>query len=173
MLILLLTSCLIPTSTVVVDLDQCEVNIATDVESAAPGDTVTLGGGAFTEAFDTVVTVDGTRAQVAAVTRDDCSECDQCRQFAQCNDCEACTECDETCSTCNQTVDFVVPAIAPGPSSVVLVNQYATSNTVMLTVEGTGDTGDAGTEDTGDTGTSDTGASDTVPDTGSSGDDGR
>ncbi len=139
--VLLLTACLLSTEGTEITLDQCDVAITLGDPSALPGDVLTLGGGPFTVEYDTVVSVDGQPAQVIEVTRDDCTGCDQCREFAGCDECGPCSECEDSCSTCRQTVDFEVPQVAAGDASVVLVNHYATSNAVTLTVEGQQDTG--------------------------------
>lgn len=159
---------------------------------AAPGDTVVLAGGPQTRAFDTRVEVGGLPAEVVAVERSsECSACETCRVEAECLTCGYCAgegladarriECfgdpfeatEGLCGACVESVSFIVPALPPGPTTVMVLNANGASEPYPLVVTAaeplpptadtgvsTGDTATPSTP-TGDTGTPATTTGDT------------
>ncbi len=100
----------------------------------------------LTQVYDTVVNFEGTRATVVEVLREDCAACDLCLEAAECLACEACSPCVEQCEPCLQTVTFLVPDLAPGPTTLVITNRFGSSPALPFTVaeEQSADTGDTG-----------------------------
>ena len=107
--------------------DSCSVTGTPTPDVVQPGDTITLTGGPFTEAYDTRVFIGGLSAEVLAVDRVDCLTCDACRAESA-NSCAACGTCDACitlCEPCVETVVAVVPLQAPvGLQSISLLNRY-------------------------------------------------
>ena len=162
--------------------ETCEIEVAPSAVAGAPGDVVVLSGGPQTTHFDTRIEVGGIPAAVLDVVRNsDCETCEECRIEAGCVVCGTClgTEIDDpttrescfgdpfddaspgACGRCEESVSFVVPALAPGPTTVVVINAHGASAPFPFEIVG----GDTGQSDTGpsDTGPSDTGPSDTGP----------
>lgn len=114
--------------------EVCAVDAAVTPVFGPPGATVRAEGGPFFSERDTRVQVAGVAAEVLAVTRDDCSACDSCRAELNCLSCGACAGCTDTCATCVQSVDFLVPAAAPGRHEVVLFTRHGTSDPVVFKI---------------------------------------
>jgi hypothetical protein len=162
-------------STAIDVFETCDLEATLDVNQGAPGDTVVASGGPWTTSWDTRVEIGGVPAPVTAVTRNSaCGECEVCREEAECLICGTCIggeldearriECfgdpfddddDGLCGQCEETVTFVVPAIAPGSTTLVLITANGASSPqpfVVLAVDDTGDTSDTASSSTGDTG---------------------
>jgi hypothetical protein len=122
--------------------EQCEVMAVLDPLEAAPGDAVTATSDLLTEPYDTRVIVGEIDAEIGSIDRTDCTVCDTCRYEADCK-CDACLGCQESCAPCVQVLTFAVPALPPGPTTVVIVNAWGSSpplDLVVLPSEGS-DTG--------------------------------
>lgn len=130
---------------------------------AAPGESIVATGNAFTEVYDTVVTVGGEAATIIDLERADCVECDECQVSAGCTACDDCDACATECLPCVETLTFSVPTVPVGWHPVTLTNLHGQSAaSSLLVTEGsgdTGDTGDTGVNDSGDTSTGDSGDS--------------
>lgn len=165
MSLLLLLACN-PLSVIVYDV--CELQLQADVASPRAGAPVTFTGGPFSEAYDTVVSVDGTAVDVDGIERTNCTACDACRANAECTTCGDCIGCRADCASCEQTLSITLPTVASGRVPVAVSNRHG-AGVVFLEIAGTspntGDTaspmpsGDTGssTADTG-SGTADTGS---------------
>ena len=137
------------TSTTVVS-ERCDVTLdQAEPAIAGPQETVVLYGSPFTEAYDTVVFVGTTAAEVESAERD-CDECDECREEALCTECDDCDDCATECNTCLETVTFLVPDVEDGETKITLLNAHGRSNELAFTVFTEIDTG---TDTAGDTAT--------------------
>ena len=114
-----------------------------------PGTSVTARTAPLTTLADTVVTAGSERAEVEAVTRQDCEACDTCREDNACTPCGTeCAACADVCGSapsdgsaaCVETVRFVVPSLAPGGYELVVRNGVGVSATGDLVVERGDDT---------------------------------
>ena len=135
------------------EFDTCTVDLAFERERGAPGDEIVVTGDPLTYLRDTIVVVGGVTAEIRDLTRSDaCTDCDSCREEAGCAQCGLCagvpldgdrrTECfgdpyastDGLCGECVQTLTFVVPDVAPGPTTVVVLNGTGQSNAAPFEV---------------------------------------
>lgn len=157
--LLLLGACDEPVDVI---LETCSVDAALSSTEGAPGDEIVISGGPFSAGYDTTVRVGGVPADVLSVDREECALCDECVASAGCNPCGTCSDCAELCDLCVETTTFAVPDVAAGPTTVVLVNLWGSTEALPFTVLGGGDTDDTDPGDT-DTGIpdTDTGAPDT------------
>ncbi|MEL6348957.1 MAG: hypothetical protein AAFV53_37985 [Myxococcota bacterium] len=151
-----------------IDSQDIEVTVcAVDVFGAEPataqaGETITLSVSPVTTVFDTAVYVDGERATVESVDRENCDECDACRALdlnddglPDCDACGDCDSCDRLCEqTCQETVQFVLPdAVQAGERSVQMFNAFGVTRPLALSVTADAeDTGSSNSEDSGVTG---------------------
>ena len=117
-------------------LEQCELDLALDTDSAMVGDTVTAFGRPITAEIDTAVTIDGQLAALVDVDRAQpaCETCDACRLTAGCGVCEECGVCATFCTVCIEYVAFAIPEVEPGEHAVTVVNSYGVSASMPLTV---------------------------------------
>ena len=117
------------------------------LELAAQTDTeVTLTGTPMSTVADTLVTIDGTRAQVLEIVRNDCAECDQCQDQNNCRACGRCLACTTACSTCAESVRIQPATIGNG--QLELLNKYGSGKIYLDTHD---DTSERQTSETGDT----------------------
>lgn len=156
----MLLSC---TSTANVAPSVCAVDLtaATPAE-AGPGETVVLSASPLTTIFDTAVFVDGERALINGVSRDNCDSCDACRALdldgngsSDCAECGDCDSCDRLCEeSCAETIEIVIPeTVEAGARAVQVFNAFGVSGTLTLNVvENQTDTGSSSSEDSGVTG---------------------
>lgn len=135
--------------------EDCDVRIyEISPSEGQAGDTVSATLRPTTTIWDTAVYVDGDRAEVVEINRENCEACDQCKEDFGCLDCDDCDDCDLLCRTdCVESASFIVPEITPGQSQVIIYNGHGGSNAYPLMVTGNIDTGD--TSD--DSGVSDSG----------------
>jgi len=142
---------------------RCDVTIGElSPTSGSPGEPVAIAGTPFTTSWDTAVYVGGTRAVVDDVTRYTCEACDTCFDehteecLTSCADCDAC---DVLCNACIERATFIVPDVAAGETSVLLLNSHGQSNPIpFVVVSKPVDTGDSASE-TGDSASPETGDS--------------
>lgn len=131
---------------------RCDLTVSIEPAEGFPGDTIVVSGGPLTDAYDTLVTVAGVRAEVGEVSRDDCDLCDECKLDAACYDCQICQDCDIDCEDCTESFSFVVPDTAGGDTTVVISNSYGSSEPLTFVVLGNdGDTADTASDTAADT----------------------
>ena len=117
-------------------LEQCELDLALDTDSAMVGDTVTAVGRPITAEIDTAVRIDGLNAPLVDVDRPQpaCEGCDACRVAAECEVCEQCSICAPLCEECIEVVAFEVPELDAGEYAVTVVNSYGVSPPMPLQI---------------------------------------
>lgn len=174
-------------TTETIDGERCALDASLVQTSGAPGDTIRAEGGPFVDLRDGAVFVNGVRATVTQVNDGDlaCLDCLNCRLESACTACDdECTgngnldleraaecfdEADGFCAQCDFSLEFTVPDVPAGPTSVQIITTLGTSSALPFVVDAaavpTGDTSGTPTVTTADTSV-DTGASDTGPDTG-------
>ena len=129
-------------------IHTCTIPATLSPLAGSVGSTVTATGQHFTKGYDTSVRVGGVTARVRDVTRTDCAVCDACIDAAGAIRADrASTACTASCTTCVQTMDFVVPTIDPGETTVSIENAYGASDPLAFTVT----SGDTGSSDSGGT----------------------
>lgn len=126
--------CILPTggSEPTTNVQECSLDVALSPTEAHVGDVVQLLGGPFTQPDDTIVRVDGVAAVLGDTTR--CELCDACVAEQGCSCVHACATCEAACADCTPTLAFTVPDVAPGVTSVVLVNSFGATGDLLLTV---------------------------------------
>lgn len=141
-------------STAVDEYEVCVLDVTFEPTSGAPGTEIAVTGTTLTEVRDTRVEVGGVRATVSSVVREGCDTCDECRFDAGCAPCGLCPGLDlepdvrtacfgdpladppivGDCAACTESMVFVVPEVAPGPTSVVIFNRNGQSEPVAFEV---------------------------------------
>ena len=116
-------------------LTNCEVTISLDAEHGLPGDEVTALGAPLSTTYDSLVSFNGTTAEVVDVIRDDCTLCDTCREEAACAPCGTCLPCLAQCDLCEESISFIVPNLPTGNTTVTLVNAFGTSMPVPFEID--------------------------------------
>jgi hypothetical protein len=135
------------------EFETCSVDLSLDRDRGAPAEEITVTADPLTWLLDTSVLVGGVPAAVRDLTRSEtCEDCDSCRDEAGCAACGLCaglpldasrrTECfgdplagsEGSCDQCVQTLTFVVPELAPGPTTLVVLNGTGQSPAVPFEV---------------------------------------
>lgn len=129
-----LVSCILPTSgsDTTTNVRECALDVTLSPTEAHVGDVVQLLGGPFTQPDDTIVRVAGVTAALGDSVP--CALCDACVVREACVCAGACATCDDECADCTPTLAFTVPDVAPGVTSVVLVNSFGATGDLWLTV---------------------------------------
>ncbi|MCO4743851.1 MAG: IPT/TIG domain-containing protein [Proteobacteria bacterium] len=125
--------------------DLCTVEAELNAAEGVAGDTITATGRPFSTRADTIVRVGGVDADVISAERSsECLLCDTCVDEVGCTGCEtSCTECNALCADCTETVSFELPAIAAGPTEIVLLNHFGSTDPIDFVILD-GDSGDTG-----------------------------
>ena len=127
-----LTACETTTSDT---LTTCEVAISLDVEHGLPGDEVTAVGTPLSTTYDSIISFDGSAAEILDVSREDCALCDTCREENACAPCGACIPCLAQCNLCDESISFVIPQVPTGDTTVTLINAFGTSLAVPFQID--------------------------------------
>ena len=118
---------------------RCIIDVPAITNTLYFGQPATIQAYPLTEKWDTLVELNGTEAEVTAVTKDECEECEECRDINACTDCDYCSACTESCQLCEHSVTIIVPMEIATEPQLVITNAHGTSDPQTVFIEDVSD----------------------------------
>ena len=117
--------------------DRCSIQInSVTPTTLSTEEEASVNAGPLTKSWDTLVTINGTKANINKLERLGCDECDNCRKTNACHPCQDCDVCDPICKRdCSETVTIQVPIQATGNAKLQIINSYGQSNFYDIELE--------------------------------------